>query len=426
MTLAQFGTFEVENYGDRLFPIIAQNELSKRLSDWNIQKYSPVAESSLEVRAYNDLLESTKAIIIGGGDIISFASDIASFYQKFWKYNYSPHCACWVLPSLNRITGMPLVWNAPGVPCPFDESEAELLRLLASEADYLSVRDEFSYKHLRQAGVKEEIHVVPDTAMLLAKQYAKNALAERAEKILRPLGLSLDEPLVVQTHPYFIQEHVENVVETLKSLQETIQRPILLLPIGYCHNDHVILNTIYKSAKGDLKIVSDKLELFDTAAIIAHAGAFLGTSLHGNITAYAYGVPFLIFSCAELKKLEGFAQLIQEEDRIAYDLEDLKKKNRLLNKTPNRDRYLLLCNKVEEHFDRIAAAIKQGSHYHVNGVPRSLLKQYLTLIQKNELLERNLAYSASNLEYRTAQAQHLLQQLQRPSLLGRLMNRLWK
>ena len=40
--IAQIGTFDLENYGDLLFPIILENELRERLKDLELILFSPV------------------------------------------------------------------------------------------------------------------------------------------------------------------------------------------------------------------------------------------------------------------------------------------------------------------------------------------------------------------------------------------------
>ena len=40
--IAQIGTFDLENYGDLLFPVILENELKKRIQNVEIVLFSPI------------------------------------------------------------------------------------------------------------------------------------------------------------------------------------------------------------------------------------------------------------------------------------------------------------------------------------------------------------------------------------------------
>jgi len=71
-----FGTFDVENYGDLLFPILAEAELSKRLGAVQLHRFSYNAKSPAEwpyaVTSVSDLPELAEQphglLVIAGAD----------------------------------------------------------------------------------------------------------------------------------------------------------------------------------------------------------------------------------------------------------------------------------------------------------------------------------------------------------------------
>lgn len=389
MTIAQYGTFEVENYGDRLFPIIAEKELALRIPELKLKLFSPLADQELGVNAILETREEkSNAILIGGGDIISFATDIAKIYNNDWKEGFSAHSACFAVPAIKRASGVPLMWNTPGIPADFTEDQAWLIKLLAEEADYISVRDEISKNRLEKAGIEQEIYIVPDTALALSKHFPKMSLLQSAEKIFSIYGVS--EPIVVQLHPYHIQDHIDEMVETLSQIKSLTQAEVLLLPIGRCHNDHVLLEQIEKSGKGQFHLIAKDLETLEVAAVIAHAKAFIGTSLHGAITAFAYGIPFLTYSCANLSKLGGFLDLMSSKERLCKTREDILSKWQLLNEVPNPESYAWALQAIDHHFDLIAAKAKMTSPYEENPKQREALLKYLEQLHKSEGLTQVL------------------------------------
>lgn len=391
MTIAQFGTFEVENYGDRLFPIVVEKELALRSPDLKLKLFSPLADQGLGVSSILDKgEEKIDAIVVGGGDIISFSTDIAAIYNNDWKGSFSAHSACFALPGIYRQSGIPLIWNAPGIPADFNEDQAWLVKLLADETDYLSVRDEISKERLKKAGVSKEIHVVPDTVLSLPKHFSKEGLRGSAEKVLSSFAMQIGQPIVIQVHPYYIQDHIAEITEMLSQVKQLTSSPILLLPIGRCHNDHVVLEKIEQAGKGQFQLISKYLETLEVAAVIAHAKAFIGTSLHGAITAFAYGVPFLTYSCANLSKLEGFLDLTASRERLCMSMEEIVKKISLLSEIPNRESYAKVTLSIDNHFDHILKKISATSDYLENKSQREVLGKYLEILHKKDRLTQLL------------------------------------
>lgn len=428
MTIGQFGTFEVENYGDRLFPLIASKELASRLPNKRLQQFSPLAGPEITpiINQNGNIFSEhmpLEATLIGGGDIISFASEIASIYKDQWKYPISPHNACWALPIIHRNPGAPVIWNAPGVPKSFTKDQTDLVRYLAHESDYLSVRDETSLKRLQEAGVKKEISVIPDTALMISKHYPKDTLIDLAKKNLDPLGLKIGEYLVIQTHPYYVIDHIPSFTANILSLKEKLNLPILLLPIGRCHHDEQVLKQIKEASQESLHLIETSIDTLEIAAIIAHAGAFVGTSLHGNITAFSYGIPFLICGFAPLSKLEGFANLIKEEDRIVFNENQIPDKWELLEKIPSKSNFENACKTIENHFDAISDLIVSAKPNQANGAYQTMMMKYLTLIPRNEALEQQIQITEHHLKHKENEVMYLQHNCQSPAFFHRLLRK---
>ena len=90
--IAQIGSFDVENYGDLLFPFV----LKHKLSNYKIDLFSPNGgrmpfNEEIIVYKATDLEkkiieEGYDALIIGGGDVLRLDSSILDLY----KNNMSP------------------------------------------------------------------------------------------------------------------------------------------------------------------------------------------------------------------------------------------------------------------------------------------------------------------------------------------------
>jgi GT2 family glycosyltransferase/polysaccharide pyruvyl transferase WcaK-like protein len=399
--IAQFGTFEVENYGDRLFPIILEKELASRLSSFELQLFSPLDKREHVYPIFQKDGSVTpcfaEAVVIGGGDLISFGTDITTDYDQGWHQLIGAHSACWAIPSIHLAKTASILWNAPGVPVPFTEEQAVLVRALTSQADYLSVRDEISKNLLRQAGVKGSIEIVPDTALLMPRHFSPEDLKPIAEKIVASLQLALGEYLIFQAQPG-LESHIPEITKTLYELSKNLQKKVLLLPIGYCHNDQGILSKICVESTGTFQLILDKLDHRGTAALIAHAACFVGTSLHGNVTAFAYGIPHLIYNASNLKKLEGFSQVIQEPERLILSYKEISGKTHLLSKIPSRSTYKTLTNQIDSHFDKIAQYISHPTARSLGKPSPDVLEDFLRLLHEHQRTKKAMHCVEKQLE----------------------------
>ena len=114
--IAIFGTFDVANYGDLLFPIIAEAELTRRLGAIKLHRFSYHAKSSLhwpyEVTSLTELpqmAEKLDAVLIGGGFIVRFDKVVAPDYGPPTADIHHP-TGYWLTPALIALQhGIPLI-----------------------------------------------------------------------------------------------------------------------------------------------------------------------------------------------------------------------------------------------------------------------------------------------------------------------------
>ncbi|MFM8702607.1 MAG: polysaccharide pyruvyl transferase family protein [Planctomycetia bacterium] len=189
------GTFDVENYGDLLFPLIARAMLERRLGPVDMVAFSPNARSAptwpYDVRTVLDLpeaLPSLSALLVGGGQIIRFdhGYPIPVDPRVHTPIDY------WLTPALlAALAGKPVIWNAIGAwtgspPAPWYD---DTLRAVLSASHLVGLRDEASREHLAAIAPQARLRFVPDTAFSLARLWP---LAEESAGFLawrRALGV---------------------------------------------------------------------------------------------------------------------------------------------------------------------------------------------------------------------------------------------
>ena len=88
MRIAHIGTFDVENYGDLLFPLIVERQLKDLATE--IVHFSPVGGdppwddcvSSTSINAVFEEQEQFDAVIIGGGQLINATTRPVKAYRN--------------------------------------------------------------------------------------------------------------------------------------------------------------------------------------------------------------------------------------------------------------------------------------------------------------------------------------------------------
>src|SRR5688572_6962257 len=169
--VAVVGTFDVDNYGDHLFPRIAVRELSRRLPGVVVDCYAPFGPEhptrftgGPPVRALGPWSEERldrfaatyDGILVGGGELLHLNDPLLSAF-----YGVEPAEVERVAPSRWFLEGLgaareercPVLWHAVGVPYDFSAPQAARVRSALAHRTAPVVRDGRSRDRLLAAGV---------------------------------------------------------------------------------------------------------------------------------------------------------------------------------------------------------------------------------------------------------------------------------
>jgi hypothetical protein len=347
--LGQFGTFDVENYGDLLYPVLFQRLLQQRHDTGELRLYSLMGSDSLHqsgcrTRPVRELFSSRlgqpHALIVGGGDLLRTDWDtVASHYRS----EFSQHGGARAKPGWKRwfarnamepkdadrefrrqhmdyaavgpfiiepdaatlITSV--AYCSCGVPFPFDETLKDQVARAFNQSRFIYLRDHASAETLRRAGVTHDIHVAPDLVVALSDFFDAASEREKGRRLLHQLGVDLHRRvLCFQSQSQKPGPHLE-LLHQLKNYQRRRDCEVVLLPLGWCHGDGEYLQRLARESAGAFHFI-DVHSIFDIIAVLAACDVFLGTSLHGNITAFSFGLPHL-FGPIEVAKREGFLEV---------------------------------------------------------------------------------------------------------------------
>ncbi len=342
------GTFDVANYGDLLFPLIAERELRERLGDVVLHRFSYNAMTSPDwpyavtsVAELPDMIARLDGLLIGGGDLIRFDTNVAPGYVPPAQHIHHP-TGYWLEPALIALAhGVPVIWNAPGVPPREIPPWAKpLVEFALGNSSYISVRDDRSKATLGQFVDGDRIAVVPDTAFGISRLLGPETRAAQPYIVVQPVRLmTADFPAFVNAHAGRFADYV-----------------LISLPIGPILGDD---SDVLTGAPGivRLPVWPNPLAL---AEIVSNASAVIGESYHLTITALAAGVP--VFSLADFDNgkygaLRNFETVHSFSDVCANEPDWFFSR---VGKSAPPESVRAALPVLARHWDRIAAVIAAG------------------------------------------------------------------
>ena len=353
------GTFDVGNYGDLLFPLVAEAELSARLGAVKLHRFSYRAKTPPDwpyrvtsVSELPQMASSLDGMLIGGGFLIRFDKEVAPGYGPPAPAIHHP-TGYWLTPGLIALQqGIPLIWNAPGMHRNEIPAWADpLMELALSLSRYIAVRDQPSQEALARYTDASRIAVVPDTAFGISR-LLNGSPSPELNRLRGASGLTgpyivIQAALGSKSFSRFVKNHARR----LRDFQ------LLALPIGPVLGDDPALLEEDLPRLVRLPAWPHPLLL---AELIGNAEAVVGHSYHLAITALASGVP--VFTRQDLSAGK-YSALLDFETLYQLDAE----------REPDPDWFLARVGRaapaaaaqarldpLHNHWDRVAAALEDG------------------------------------------------------------------
>lgn len=376
-TVGLWGTFDLENYGDQLFPLIAGRELARRLGDVELRHYSPFGWARAarldrgdpaepfgprEPSRLDELAAQLDAVLVGGGEIIHFDHDaLARVYDVEAEEVERREPASYFVDGLGpaRERECPVLWHAVGLPFDLQPDEATRVRHALASRPYVTVRDSISRGRLEAAGVDREITVVPDSAVLLPRLFPPEVLSRRL-RYLRLMGWypSGERVLVVQGNRDLVRFAPDIAVAVDRLTAEDSSLTVALVDTGPCHGDAEFAEALAPRLRVRPHRLPTELTVEDIAAVIADGVGFIGISLHGSITAFAYDRPFVVLNLNDQSKLDGFAAQVDRPEVAVHQAGDLFRVATSALTTPvGPSARARLQRGADAHFDRISEIV---------------------------------------------------------------------
>jgi GT2 family glycosyltransferase len=364
--IAQFGTFDVENYGDLLFPLVARARLADLGAE--IVPVSPLGSPAV----WGDCLPSVgmdgtighvDAVLLGGGNIVHGRAAGVPTYRRDGLTALLAYVGLWSgAARLAEERGVPLLWNAPGVPARLDGRLAGELKRATAGAAYLNVRDHSSRLRLEESGVRAPMTIVPDTALDVSRLWSAEELDEAAAATIDALaGGSVERLVAVHLNRRYLDVDHRTAAGLLDDLAERQDARVVLLGLGPCHGDDDLALRVAAEMRSVPLIVPRPASQRQVAALIRRSTSYLGSSLHGYVTACAFGVPGVLLASPNRTvdgKFPGFLDHVGVGDAVAIGLVAAVT---ALDAGAERPRPLLdgAARALDEHWATIRAALAE-------------------------------------------------------------------
>lgn len=171
---------------------------------------------------------------------------------------------------------------------------------IVNDNDYIAVRDKLTQTALKEMGV--ESFLVADSAILMSKCFTESFLEH---------SLSLDKHkypqkgyIYFQLGIAFLNGREKEFAMMLDKIWKKYKLKICLGVIARAidHEDHIALAKIAKHLDSNCYLFYASPNLWDIMWLIKNARLYVGTSLHGAITAMSFNVPICAHGPEKLKR----------------------------------------------------------------------------------------------------------------------------
>lgn len=323
------GAFDRFNYGDLLFPIIFRNELNHwnkttesaifALIESDLAEYGAMPTQPLRSLYKKENIKSGDTVIFAGGGTVgvdwsymysNLLGQTGNAFLHYCSRVFGPEIVDkasrfrfggksvfpWLASPEEFPVAIKIAYNAIGgsefehLSPQVQQQKLQILR----QATYLSVRDARTRDLFSPVEDQVSVELAPDSAVLMSEQYPISTL----RKLSTPGMLQQIDGknyLCFQCNLDYKRAHENEIIRSLEEIYEAYGLQAILLPIGrYAGlDDHIAMRELRQKIRTPCETISDQASIFEIMLAVASSKVFVGTSLHGNVTAQSFAVPHL-------------------------------------------------------------------------------------------------------------------------------------
>lgn len=319
-----FAASDRNNYGDLLFPILIKKFLEKEKVHFTFNNYGIIKSDlsyfgALPTLSFRDLVKNSESfkddsyIVIAGGEVLGGGwLNIFRFINQFWNKIYHNRYTRFLVNKSEMLEFYSLKVNHSSKPFILDGpifKNRKIIynaigaqgakKMLASNKNYLNYFKDVTYLSIRDVSSKSNFdsfqipnHLIPDSALIMSDvintefdQY----VSDECRKIAK------QKYAFVQLGNKKGPDNLTVFTDNLKRFSQQNDLKMVLCPIGLAldHSDDVLLRSVQKS-NPEFSYYHPK-NLYEIMFLIKESKIYIGTSLHGVVTAQSFNIPFFVF-----------------------------------------------------------------------------------------------------------------------------------
>lgn len=366
-----FGTFDVGNYGDLLFPVIASHELIGRgfrtIHVSPTSRQTVFADAAAPTSIY-DVPNGFRGVLIGGGNILSLNPGI---YKNQNNINYYD---LWIgAASIGLRFRVPVIFNSPGFSLPPPERVSRIMKFLIRAtfkcAEVLKFRDSI---HVLAEYSNRVQKATPDTVFGISDVW--------------PNPKNRREHIALNLNQRHFPESRE-VARVINNSECFVGKIISFVIIGECHGDLMFTREVQKQLHKAVIWREIPLTLRAIAEEIATANLFIGSSMHGFISALSYETNAVLVN-NHAKPLQKFNDLFVyaelDEKMMCQDFAKIDVSMRT-STTITSESLARIKEELLDHWEEIAKTLRQWSKPRkLNWVESLILRFYKPILKLDE------------------------------------------
>jgi len=398
--IALLGAFDRFNYGDLLFPIIIEKSLKKSnsiksnyqiefygLKESDLSEYGAKKTQSIKKLFQKDNLPEKSSLIIVGGEVLGsgwdtmlshFGSEYGNFIMKilrkiFGKNNINNLSRRvlngktklpWIIGEDDFGSNINVIYNTVGGTGfnYLDESYKKEIIKKINNSSFFSVREEKTKNHMVDVlDSRNDIFMSPDSAIVMSQYFSTNFLESKLSNNVRTFINECQDYVAFQSGLKYSKGNEKIISNQLEKIHKKTGLNVLLIPIGRAggHSDHIGMKRIKDNINIPVEI-PENCNIYDIMYLIAKSELFMGTSLHGNITAISFGVPNIGLD-KRVSKLDSFLKTWDIIDgKGTIDFKDIFNRFEIVynyNKKELESKKKELITLANNNFDKISNII---------------------------------------------------------------------
>lgn len=347
MKIGLIGTFDVENYGDCLFPELWAHLARGRWPDAIVDLHSPTARPAdiLTARTVNALpsdpnarfrspgSEPYDALVLCGGETLGLRHTAGTYV--FPTSEYSAYLRLWLSPMVEAAAARRRGGKAPcaiihacGMAPP--RGDDAFIAAAIALADRVALRDEVSRLRLADSipapDLAARIGLAVDPMFTLDRLLPPDRWRDLASAGL-PSWLGPGEYLAVQVSKTYLKAgELPAFADRIAIFAQGAGKPLALVPCCHFLDDELLLSALGEllSARGVKNaVIRGRVNVKQTAAILGAADSVVSTSLHAAVTGIAFARPVAVLAHSLSGKHQGTLALAGVEGAVATSVTDL-------------------------------------------------------------------------------------------------------